>query len=81
MGCIWFFLAEDSGLGTGTWADDFRMEDRTTSSKYILSIYWAFVTVTTVGYGDIVPVTDSERVYVVDCDCASALLTSDLRHD
>lgn len=56
-------MADDAGLGTGTWADDFRMEDRSRGSRYLLSVYWAFVTVTTVGYGDVVPVNDIERMY------------------
>ena len=67
MGCAWFFIAADEGLGSGTWADEYRMEDRSRLSRYIISVYWAFVTVTTVGYGDIVPITDSERVFVIVC--------------
>ena len=64
MGCAWYFMAEDRGLGSGTWADDFHMEDKDRASRYLMSVYWAFVTVTTVGYGDVTPVNDAERVYV-----------------
>ena len=41
-------------LGTGT--DGFN--------HYIASIYWSMTTTTTVGYGDILPVTDAERMFV-----------------
>lgn len=40
--------------------DDVR---RNTWSEYISAIYWAMTTITTVGYGDITPSSDAERVY------------------
>lgn len=32
------------------------MEDKTANQKYLASIYWAVVTISTVGYGEIVPI-------------------------
>jgi len=32
-------------------------------ARYLVAIYWGFTTITTVGYGDIVPITDNERMY------------------
>eukprot|EP00929_Paragymnodinium_shiwhaense_P018831 TRINITY_DN13037_c0_g1_i1.p1 TRINITY_DN13037_c0_g1~~TRINITY_DN13037_c0_g1_i1.p1 ORF type:complete len:1634 (-),score=359.10 TRINITY_DN13037_c0_g1_i1:113-5014(-) len=33
--------------------------------KYVVTIYWVFTTMTTVGYGDITPTNDLERMYAV----------------
>jgi hypothetical protein len=37
------------------------------STHYLIALYWAFVTVTTVGFGDICPQNNSERMYVLFC--------------
>lgn len=36
-------------------------------SNYIDALYWSITTLTTVGYGDITPVTDGEKIYVMCC--------------
>lgn len=34
-------------------------------SNYIDSLYWTITTLTTVGYGDVTPVTDAQKVYAI----------------
>ena len=54
---MWGFIAEDSLAGDKV------------SQLYLLSIYFCFTTMTSVGYGDVLPVNDEERVYVILLEC------------
>ena len=33
--------------------------------RYVASLYWAITTMSTVGYGDIVPVNTAERIFAI----------------
>ena len=69
FGCFWSFTsiqtAAPEEFETRTWwgADGLREEEL--FARYIASLYWAFTTITTVGYGDILAVTDEERAFSV----------------
>jgi hypothetical protein len=41
------------------------MLDQNITYSYITSIYWAFTTMSAVGYGDITPVTKDEQLYTM----------------
>lgn len=52
-------LAEAQGTAPET------LDDASRFAKYAACVYWATTTMTTIGYGDIVPVTSVERVVVI----------------
>lgn len=50
--CIWFYVANfDQTIKT--WASEQGLFDKPPMFQYLVSIYWSFQTVTTVGFGDI----------------------------
>ena len=81
LGCFWFgmHLINSGDPEVPTWArvyDGGRavQDDTPLEVQYIYSIYWAVTTLTTVGYGDVVPVNDSERIFGVGSMLVSALV-------
>ena len=77
IGCAWYALGETSqtlpsGYVVYGWVKDHEMNNgwdanTTLATKYITSTYWALTTLTTVGYGDILPYTDAERLFTIIC--------------
>jgi hyperpolarization activated cyclic nucleotide-gated potassium channel 1 len=64
MACLWIFTAklEDD---PESWLISKGFQDGSVQSLYIAAVYWAFTTLSTVGYGDISANTSIERVVAV----------------
>lgn len=59
----WFVSFMEHGSKEPTWIDYHNMQDRHLGGKYLTSIYLVFNIVCSVGYGDMFPMTDAERVF------------------
>jgi len=61
-GCFWYLLAKIEGFTPDTWVVRSRLGDSGNFMLYLNAVYYVFTTVTTVGFGDIVPGTSVEMI-------------------
>ena len=72
LACFWFMIANLEGFSEDAWTsksappgEDYALG--TLGTRYVVSVYWAITTMTTIGYGDIVPNTNEERLFCIVC--------------
>ena len=58
--------------GVNNWISALHLTDSATLDKYVTALYWAITTLTTTGYGDIVPISTNERIYAITIMILSA---------
>lgn len=62
VACCWFLVARAEGFPADSWVCRLGVIDMSPGDQYTVSLYWTVVTLSTVGYGDVVPGTRIERV-------------------
>ncbi len=67
LACCWHFIALPSAVGSFPthWIKEFNYDHTTVGTKYIASLYFVIVTMLTVGYGDIHPTNQIERLFAI----------------
>lgn len=65
IACMWYFSSKLDDFNPDTWVVRYNYSDSDKETLYITSVYWAFTTLTTVGYGDLSPNTIAEKVIAV----------------
>ncbi|KAL4446137.1 hypothetical protein ABPG74_021676 [Tetrahymena malaccensis] len=60
-----FYYIGNSGDQNHSWITQKGISDYTIEQLYVTCLYFAIITMNTVGYGDIVPVNTSERIFVL----------------
>ena len=68
MACLWWAVGDRNSVSWETgqphsWAVDYT--NKSSSYKYIISLYWAMGTMSGVGYGDVLPLNTQERLFAI----------------
>lgn len=63
LGSFYFFIGTFGG--EESWLTQQKLVDATLFRQYIRSVYWALTTMATVGFGDILPYTNAETIYLI----------------
>ncbi|CAD8141478.1 unnamed protein product [Paramecium octaurelia] len=64
--CLWGLLGElQIQQNSYSWLTHYGIDGQVWTKKYIFSIYYCTITTLTIGYGDITPQTDIEKIYSI----------------
>ncbi|CAK77349.1 unnamed protein product (macronuclear) [Paramecium tetraurelia] len=75
IACIWHFIAiQEAAFEENTWIQRANLDEDNWKARYITSFYWACITTLTIGYGDIIPVTQYEKIFVIFVTLLSSII-------
>ena len=67
IACLWYGVARVTDFPEDCWVILGGVEENTVRLNYLISFYWSFQTLTTVGFGDISAHNSIERVVAICC--------------
>jgi len=76
VACGFSFVAVSEFPDPDTWLSRYELLDAPLDERYVASIYWSLTILSTLGLGDLVPVTMLERIYVTFITAVGAVLFS-----
>ena len=76
LGCLFAFIFVTSNVPNWMYSYNPSLQDADGWTRYVTAMYWAMISVTTMGYGDIVPVTHNERFFCIFVAMIGAIVFS-----
>lgn len=73
FGCVWFFIGINNEYKNG-WLQNYEYEYSDKPTQYIVSLYFAIISVLTIGYGDMSPQTNIERIFLIVASLMSTIM-------
>jgi len=67
IACLWYGVARATDFPEDCWVILGGVEENSVRLNYLISFYWSFQTLTTVGFGDISAHNSIERVVAICC--------------
>ncbi len=64
LACLWYLIGTYYDTRS-TWLSIYGLKDIDWESQYLNSLYWSLVTMLSVGYGDVVPQNNFEKIFCI----------------